>query len=232
LRIAVRAGRPAAVLLLSLLALTAATALPAADLQGVLELRARGRAERDGSVDLREAVVTFTPAAPAVTRPPAGRFAMKTVKKEFEPRVLVVPAGSTVEFPNQDPILHNVFSVSGRNAFDLGLVGKGPGKAWRFDHAGLVRVFCNVHHAMVAYVMVVDTPFHTRPAADGGFALRGVPDGPGKLVLWHERAEPRTLDLTGPGAAPAKIVLEVSKPRIPPHTNKLGKAYGSTRSYD
>lgn len=212
--------------------LLVATAAVAADLAGVLEMRTKGRDERDSSVDLREAVVTFTPAGATVPRPAAGRFVMTTVKKEFEPRVLVVPAGSTVEFPNQDPILHNVFSVSGRNAFDLGLLGRGPGKAWRFDHAGVVRVFCNVHHSMVAYVMVVDTPFHTRPAADGRYALRGVPDGPGKLLVWHERAEPRSLELAGPGVAPARVQLEVSRPRIPPHTNKLGKAYGTTRSYD
>lgn len=213
--------------------LLVATPGMAADLQGTVEVRAPGRQERDRSVDVRQAVVTFTPDRPlAGARPAPGRFEMVTVKKEFEPRILVVPTGSTVTFPNQDPILHNVFSVSGRNAFDLGFVGRGPGKAWRFDSPGLVRVFCNVHHSMVAYVMVVDTPFHARPAADGSFLLRGVPEGPGKLLVWHERAEAQTLALASPAAAPPRILLEVSKPRIPPHSDKHGKAYGSTRSYD
>lgn len=223
----------ARVLRIAVALLLAAAPGVALDLQGAIEVRAPGRQERDRSVDVRQAVVTFTPDRPlAGSRPAPGRFQMVTVKKEFEPRILVVPTGSTVTFPNQDPILHNVFSVSGRNAFDLGLVGRGPGKAWRFDSAGLVRVFCNVHHSMVAYVMVVDTPFHGRPEADGRFLLRGVPEGPGKLLVWHERAEAQTLVLASPSAAPPRILLEVSKPRIPPHSDKHGKAYGSTRSYD
>lgn len=70
----------------------------------------------------------------------------------------MVPAGSTVRFPNQDSILHNVFSVSRANRFDLGLYRRGEGKSATFRQPGVVRVFCNVHHSMVAYVVVVETP--------------------------------------------------------------------------
>ena len=103
---------------------------------------------------------------------------MVTVRKAFQPRILVVPVGSTVRFPNQDPILHNVFSVSGRNSFDLGLLGKGAGSTAVFREAGIVRVFCNVHQAMVGFVAVLDTPFSAFPDSAGNFTL-SVPDGPG-----------------------------------------------------
>ncbi len=89
---------------------------------------------------------------------------MVTRRKEFVPRVLVVPRGSRVRFPNEDPILHNVFSVSTPQPVRPRPLQGGPGKEKRFEKPGLVRVFCNVHHDMVAYILVLDTPYHTTPA--------------------------------------------------------------------
>jgi plastocyanin len=150
---------------------------------------------------------------------------MVTVRKEFSPRLLVVPVGSTVRFPNQDPILHNVFSVSGKNRFDLGLLGKGNGKIAVFHEAGVIRVFCNVHHAMFAYVYVVASSFYARADETGSYLLRDLPPGPGKLVAWHERGAPveRRIDL--PESSPVNLEIEITLPRIPPHKNKFGKSY-------
>jgi plastocyanin len=215
-----------------LLALGAATALlggavagahaEGEPLQGTLVLVQEGRTVTDG-VD--QAVVFFTPAkkpkAAAVEAVPA----MATLKKAFQPRLLVVPVGSKVRFPNQDPILHNAFSVSGGNAFDVGLYGRGPGKTVTFKEAGLVRVFCNVHQQMAAYVLVVDTPFSTAPDKKGGFSLAGLPAGPGTLSVWHERGELLSQPVTLPASAPLRLSLAVSKPRVPRHLNKFGKAY-------
>ena len=117
---------------------------------------------------------------------------MVTVRKAFLPRILVVPVGSTVRFPNQDPILHNVFSISGRNSFDLGLLGKGAGKSALFRETGIVRVFCNVHHGMFGYVFVVSSPYWARVGADGTFRIPDVPAGPGQLTVWNERSSPTT----------------------------------------
>ena len=90
------------------------------------------------------------------------------------PRVLAVPVGTVVRFPNSDGIFHNVFSLSQGNAFDLGLYRSGASKSRAMSTPGLVRVFCDVHHAMVAYVWVMDTPFLASPGADGSFALTGL----------------------------------------------------------
>lgn len=205
-----------------------ATAKPAPtfDLTGVVELREKGKRSTDRTLQPRNGVVVFEPArrGPA-PKPLAGE--MTTVKKEFSPRLLVVPVGSTVRFPNLDPILHNVFSIAGKNSFDLGLLGKGPGKIATFREPGIVRVFCNVHHAMFAYVYVVATPFWATPGEDGAFRLTGVPAGPGKLTVWNERSAPVTTEITVP-AAPLRLGVEITMPRIPPHKNKLGKSYGGS----
>ena len=218
--------------LVSLLLLLATLAAPVAgeDLRGRLQLLEKGGKRPAKGSDVRQAVVFFEPAGGAPARPPASPFVMSTRDKQFVPRVLTIPKGSRVRFPNEDVILHNVFSVSGRNSFDMGLYKKGAGKEHRFEEAGLVRVFCNVHHSMVGYVWVLDTPFMATPDANGNFVLTGLPKGPGRLTVWHEQAEPRTVDVQVPRAEPAMATLEIARPRIPPHLNKSGKSYfGSQR---
>jgi plastocyanin len=210
-----------------LLALAAPAQPQSAELRGRLELLQDGRRVQGA----QDAVVYFTPAAAARRPAAAPVFEITTQRKEFRPRTLVVPVGSTVSFPNQDPILHNVFSVSGANAFDLGLLPKGSGKAATFREPGLVRVFCNVHQAMTAYVLVVDTPHSVSPDATGAFRLTGLPPGPGILSVWHERGEVVTREVTVPAAAPLIVSLPVSKPRVPRHLNKFGKPYRTDGGY-
>ncbi len=197
-----------------------------------VELRGRVILAQDAgrpSKEVGAAQVYFEPSVRHEVAPPAEPYEIVTVRKEFVPRVLTVPVGSTVRFPNRDAILHNVFSVSGRNRFDLGLYRRGDGKTATFEHPGVVRVFCNVHHSMVAYVLVVGTPFATSPEVDGRFHLAGLPAGPGTLTVWHERSEPLSRQLTLPLAGPLEIRLEVSKPQVPRHTNKFGKPYARRR---
>jgi len=141
-----------------------------------------------------------------------------------------VPAGATVVFPNQDPILHNVFSVSGENRFDLGLYRQGPGKSATFKRSGLVRVFCNVHQSMAATIAVVDTPYSTSPDASGAFQMR-IPEGAGKLEVWHEQTDPVVIEVGPRGdvsAVEARAV--VTRPRVPQHLNKLGRPYDRGRA--
>lgn len=211
-------------LLLVLLPLLAA-ALSAEELQGTVVLLARGGKGPARGSDVRQAVVYYEPAGGAAVRPPAERFDIVTKKKQFLPRVLPVPKGSRVRFPNEDPILHNVFSVSPENSFDLGLYKRGPGKEQRFERPGLVRVYCNVHHDMVAYVLVLETPYHALPDAKGGFVLTGLPRGRGKLTVWHEQAEPLTVEIEVPRAEPLLARVEIVRPTLPPHLNKLGQSY-------
>ncbi len=193
-------------------------------LAGRLELTQGGRPASDRTLDRTRAAVWFEPSAAA--RPPvAAQKSMITVRKQFDPQVLVVPVGSTVRFPNQDPILHNVFSVSGKNSFDLGLVGAGQGKSATFRESGVVRVFCNVHHAMYSHVVVVATPYFAVPDSGGRFVLEGVPAGRGKLRYWHERGEIGEYPVNVPHGGELAVSVAITQPRVPPHKNKLGKSY-------
>lgn len=209
--------------LLCLLAVPAAAAV----LEGRVSLTVDGKPLR--AEEAREAVVYFR--APGLALPPAsGDFEMRTEGKQFSPRALPVPVGATVRFPNFDPILHNVFSSTGAAKFDLGLYGRGEGRSHTFDAAGLVRVYCNVHHDMVAHILVLDTPHFAHPDAEGHFRL-DLPDGvAGEVFVWHERAKLWRQAIDGKDVPPLAIDLELSRPRVPPHTNKFGKPYGDDRA--
>ena len=197
---------------------------PTYRLQGKLELTQDGRAATDKSLLRENAAVWYEPVAGGKTLAPR-HGEMTTVRKAFTPGVVIVPVGSTVRFPNQDPILHNVFSVSGKNSFDLGLVGSGKGKSATFREAGIVRVFCNVHHNMFAHVVAVGTPFFARPDATGNFSLEGLPGGNGTLRFWHERGEPGEMRITLPREGAVRLTVPITQPKVPPHKNKLGKSY-------
>lgn len=223
--------RPALVLVL-LLAVPGISPGMSEELRGRIQLVGKGGKGAARGSDVRQALVWFEPAASTPTRPPATPFVMTTRDKQFVPRTLTIPVGSRVRFPNEDVILHNVFSVSGGNSFDLGLYRRGAGKEQKFDQAGLVRVFCNVHHSMVGYILVLDSPYVATPDAEGGFVLTGLPKGPGRLTVWHEQAEPTSLDVQVPRAELISARVEIVRPRIPPHVNKAGKPYSTRDSYN
>lgn len=170
------------------------------------------------------AVVYFVPDAGASPAAPATTEIVMRDRR-FAPRTVAIPKGSSVRFANADPIRHNVFSVSPANRFDLGLYGRGPGKSQRFDRPGLVRVFCNVHRQMSAFVLVLDTPYFTAPDAHGDFTLNNLPEGPGTLHVWHPRAESWSRALRLPASEPIPVTLEVSLPAVPPHLDKTGQPY-------
>jgi hypothetical protein len=202
----------------------------ARELGGTVVLYDEGGKRRLTGAEVASAVVYFEPdKVTAVT--PGGPYVMTTKGKEFQPRVLPIPKGGKVSFPNEDPILHNVFSLSPGNRFDLGLYRKGPGKVVTFNEPGLVRVFCNVHHAMVAYVLVLATPYFGHPDEQGRFRLTVPTSGAGTLHVWHERSDPFSQRLTLPFAGRIEARLEINKPRIPPHLNKQGKAYARGPEY-
>jgi plastocyanin len=210
--------------------LVLASAASAEELLGRVELLARGGGGPARGSDVRQAVVYFEPAAERgpKPRPREAPYVMTTRGKEFLPRVLAVPAGGRVQFANDDPILHNVFSVSNGKPFDLGFLRQGPGRERQFDAPGLVRVYCNVHQSMVGYVLVLDTPYFTHPAADGSFVLGNLPKGPGKLTVWHEQTDLWTAAVTISGAVAASPVaarIEVIHPQVPPHLDKNGRSY-------
>ena len=137
-------------------------------------------------------------------RPKPARTSVIMKGKEFRPRVVVVAVGGTVEFPNEDPIFHNVFSVSGENRFDLELYKRPKSGAWTFQHPGIVRVYCNIHPQMSAVVVVRDNPFFARANADGSLhASRACPPGKQVLKAWHERGGEASAEVTVPAEGTA-----------------------------
>ncbi len=147
--------------------------------------------------------------------------------KEYVPRVVVVPVGSTVRFQNHDPFDHNVFSVSEPSPFDLGQYGRGETRTWTFTKPGLVRVFCNVHPRMVAFVQVMAGRHFTQAAADGSFEIAAVQPGTWTVYAWHERSAlvARTVSVTPAGASGIELQLDARGFRWTPHKNKYGKDY-------
>jgi plastocyanin len=212
--------RRAAVFLLLLLPTLAARA---GTISGGVVLVKDGKELPDAS----NAVVWIEGAHATTPAPAAGKGEMKSASKRFQPRVVAVATKTTVEFPNVDPIYHNVFSVSGSNRFDLGLYRSGASKSKTFEEPGLVRVYCNIHPQMVGFVMVVDSDLVAVTGPDGAFRFDGVPAGARVLRAWYEEgAEVRQPVTVGTGpAAPLSIRIDVSGYKAEPHKNKYGKDY-------
>jgi plastocyanin len=143
-------------------------------------------------------IVIYLRGVTADAAPPARRAAprLAQINQSFEPHVLGVPVGTTVEFPNMDMVYHNVFSYSKTKRFDLGYYGKGKSKRVTFDKPGIVQVFCDIHSTMSAYVLVVDTPFVTQPDDDGTYSFSDLPSGTYTLTVWHPDLGERTLNVT------------------------------------
>lgn len=121
--------------------------------------------------------------------------------QQFHPRVVGIPAGSTVAFPNEDLVFHNVFSYSKVKRFDLGYYGRGKSKSVTFERAGLVQVFCDIHRNMSAFIFVVDSPFVVQPQDDGTYRFDNLPDGRYTVVAWHPELGERRRSVTISGAA-------------------------------
>ncbi|HKW50615.1 MAG TPA: carboxypeptidase regulatory-like domain-containing protein, partial [Candidatus Eisenbacteria bacterium] len=114
-----------------------------------------------------------------------GTPAMEQKDQAFGPRVLAVPVGASVAFPNRDPIFHSVFSVSPVKRFDLGKYGRGKSKSVTFTKAGVVNVYCDIHSDMAGFILVVPNHAFVQPDADGRFALPSLPPGTYTVVAWH-----------------------------------------------
>lgn len=108
--------------------------------------------------------------------------------KRFEPDLLVIPIGSTVDFPNLDPIFHNIFSLSRTQSFDLGYYPQGRSRSVKFPRAGIVQVYCHVHPEMHAVIVVTSTPCAGKPRQDGTFSWTNIPAGKYKLYVWQRSA--------------------------------------------
>ena len=184
------------------------------------------------SPDLGSAVIYLEGAGPTST---AATFDITINDKVYRPRVIVVPAGSTVRFPNTDPFDHNVFSASEANQFDLGLYGRGESKGHTFTRPGLVRVYCNVHPKMVAYVVVTGNRYYAQPGVDGSFTIENVAPGRYRMHVWHERIAAEIVKDVIVGAAglgDQQVALDARGYKWRPHKNKDGQEYQTNAGYE
>jgi plastocyanin len=135
--------------------------------------------------------------------------------EQFLPPVTAVTVGSVVEFPNEDPFFHNVFSLSRARSFDLGRYPSGESRERSFPRAGIVKVYCDIHSHMSALIMVLEHPWFTIPAENGNFTLPPVPPGEYTLVAWHERIgeQRQRINVTAGGTTKAAFTLPVLEPQ-------------------
>jgi plastocyanin len=125
------------------------------------------------------------------------------------PHVTVVQVGTRIDFPNEDKVFHNLFSLSSTHPFNLGRYPRPQSRSEYFRKAGVVRMFCDIHSDMSAVILVVDTPYFTRADASGHFVLSGIPEGRHRLVAWHESAGADTVEVVvgASGTATASLRL-------------------------
>jgi plastocyanin len=188
------------------------------------------RAEKDAS-----RVVVWLAPLEAVQRVSAAErphYRLVQRNKRFEPGLLVVPAGSVVDFPNEDPWFHNVFSLYRGKRFDLGLYQAGSQRSVKFDRVGPSYLFCNIHPEMTGVVLALDSELFGVTDKSGHYSIAGV--APGKYVLhvWYENATPESLQalqrqvtVESGNQTLAPISVKAVKPALAEHKNKYGQDY-------
>lgn len=152
---------------------------------------------------LKDFVVFIEGPVAGITNAAPGRAVVETSRSkvtqegaQFSPHVLPIVAGTTVEWPNNDRIYHNVFSFSDPKQFDLGLYKSGDSKSVTFDKPGRVDVFCSIHSTMNCIVLVLENPYFAKADDKGRYSISNVPAGTYRLKAWHERLPMQEKEIT------------------------------------
>ncbi len=180
-----------------------------------------------------QTVVWLSPQGAAAETPVAPMHATLAQKnKMFEPHLLVITRGSSVDFPNRDPWFHNVFSLFNGKRFDLGLYEAGTSRTVHFDREGVSFIFCNIHPEMSAVVVVLNSPYYATTNKQGDFSIPAVPAGRYTMHVWNESALPATLQALsrevqiGDESRSLGILrVPITKSTTPAHKNKYGQDY-------
>jgi plastocyanin len=151
--------------------------------------------------------------------------------KAFSPHLLVIPPGSTVDFPNRDPFFHNVFSLFEGKRFDLGLYESGSSRSVKFDRPGVSYIFCNIHPQMNAIIISLDTPYYAIAGASGRVRIPQVAPGDYLVQVWAEGLRREDMDKLTQRVTVAETPVDLGTIEIPSsnalakHKNKYGRAY-------
>ena len=188
--------------------------------------------QKTGSADVVVWLTSTHPVEKGVTPAPA-RLIQKD--KSFLPHVVAVRVGTEIEFPNQDPFFHDVFSIYRGKPFDLGLYESGTSRKIKFSQPGVSYIFCNIHPEMSAAVVAVSTPYFAVTGADGNFQIPHVKPGHYKMEFWYELASDaelnsltRELDI---GSETAAIAMSLHSSDVAPqHLDKYGQEYTKEKS--
>lgn len=200
----------------------------AVDVLGRIDLKHSHRDAqiRSGAYDLRASVPTPSSPTPhsvfeniAVWLEPtqaepleARRAEMRQISRRLEPRLLIVPVGSTVSFPNMDPIFHNVFSLSHSSSFDLGYYPKGASRNVTFSSPGVVQIYCHIHSDMYGAIVVTPSRWYGKPSADGTFVFHDVGPGKYQLMVWMRSAGLKHKSISVPPTGNMKVNLSLPDP--------------------
>jgi plastocyanin len=187
---------------MSRLAVAFLLAASAASRAAAIDVRIRDAA---GNPVADTAVYAMSAAGAVEARPGKANVQIEQVDREFVPYLTVIQTGTTASFPNHDPILHHVYSFSPAKTFEIKLyTGRSPSSV-TFDKPGVVTLGCNIHDWMIAYVLVVSTPYFGKTDASGAVKLRDLPPGSYAVHAWHPHqrsaVEPTTVALDSPASA-------------------------------
>ncbi len=215
-----------------LICFSLAGALDAASVQGKVRLVDSREPEVRKKSDFSGVAVWLEPASGEFPPPDDSVVKMLQKNKRFEPHLVAIRVGGSVDFPNLDPIFHNAFSNFSGQPFDVGLYPPGTTRRIRFRREGIVRVFCNIHPTMSAVIVVLKTPYVAVTQTNGEFSIRDVPPGDYRLHLFHERASEerirpleREVKVTEAAVKLPEMVISESGHLQAPHKNKYGKDY-------
>ncbi len=194
----------------------------------IVRTNAAGLSDRDNS----NVVVWLTPTSGSTRATPASGSTLLQKNKSFTPHMLVVPAGSTVQFPNEDPFFHNVFSLFNGKRFDLGLYEAGSKRTVRFDREGVSYIFCNIHPEMSAVVLALNTNLFGVSDRNGDISIRQVPAGTYEMRVWYEKgiagslqAQTRTITIDAHSASLGTLRVIQNENFESEHKNKFGENY-------
>ena len=196
-------------------------------LLGKVQLKRRRRSLADSSN-----IVVYLEDVPGdAPTPPLAAHEIHQYNKHFAPKVSAVVVGTTIAFPNDDRIFHNVFSMSRAMKFDLGLYKSGTSKSVVASREGIVDIYCNIHPSMVAKVLVLPNTYFAITDKEGSFAIDGIPPGTYTLVAWQASGEPYHDEVTirADAITHLDIEMKVGRRRAEAHTRKDGTPYGRYR---